>query len=389
MVRLLIIFSAFFFSAQTYAADCGRFAVVKQPVKWKKQGKKKFKKATKNKTICQGDAVKTGPNGRVKIVMDDNNEINVSPNSELIIESYKDGKKAVLNVLNGKVRSDVNNKYDNNKSSHFRVKTKSAVAGVRGTQFLTQFNAQTNQIKVTTFEGQVEVGEMNSGSFVSKVTVNPGQFTSASTGQEPQPPKEVPPAELAQMDRESQVVEPQGKTPASTNEQPQNDDNKDEPKTDEPQADDTQNEEPQQDGNKSEPKADGSANGDQTGTDNSSGGNGEGSGSGGAVGKGPNGGPGLGVDGDPGGSGPDGGGRDIASIDVGADDMGLPPPTLDDMPAVGPGDILPDIGNINGLNPDFLDQVPVCQQCNDAVINQKVRVIIRPVYDGTTGSPVN
>ena len=79
------------------------------------------------------------------------------------------------------------------------------MAGVRGTQFLTSYNSATNQARVVTFEGKVEVGRMNGAAFESKVTVNPGQFTSSSQNQDPHPPKQVPPAELAQMDRESKV----------------------------------------------------------------------------------------------------------------------------------------------------------------------------------------
>ncbi len=221
MVRLLIISAAFFFGAQAMAADCGVFKVVKGKVTYKKKGKDKFKKARKNKKVCQGYTVKTDNDGRAKIEMADKNEINISPDTEMVIEAYQSGKKAVLNVINGKVRSDVKNKYKDTKQSHYRVKTKSAVAGVRGTEFLTSYNRSTNQSRVVTFEGEVAVGQLKGDNFIPKVTVKPGQYTSNSPGTDPHSPKDVPPAEFAQMDQESKVDDAgsSNKQPASTNNQ--------------------------------------------------------------------------------------------------------------------------------------------------------------------------
>lgn len=216
MVRILITFIVFFFATQSMAADCGVFKVVKGDVTFKKSGKPSYKKARKNKKVCQGDTVKTADSGRTKIVMADKNEINVSPNTEMIIESYKSGKQAVLNVLNGKVRSDVKNKYKDNKQSHYRVKTKSAVAGVRGTEFLASYDAVSNQSRIVTFEGQVAVGQMNGEKFIPQVVVRPGQFTSNRPGTAPHAARDLPPAELAKMDRDSNIGAPEpAKGPAS------------------------------------------------------------------------------------------------------------------------------------------------------------------------------
>ncbi len=240
MVRLMIIFAAFMFCTQSYAADCGLFKVVKGKVSFKKNGKNKFRKATKNKKVCQGATVKTEAASRAKIIMADKNEINISPNTELVIEVYQTDQKAVLNVINGKVRSNVKRKYQDSNASHYRVKTKSAVAGVRGTEFMASYNAQTNQARVVTFEGEVAVGQMQGNNFVATVTVKPGQFTSNSPGQPPHPAKEVPPQELAQMDQETNLGEPSGagdKQPASTNQDSNSDDagdSKDGPAADEP-----------------------------------------------------------------------------------------------------------------------------------------------------------
>lgn len=219
MVRLLTLSIGLLFLLPTYTqaaslpADCGLFAVVKGKVQYKKKGKKKFKKARKNKKICQGDTVKTLKNGRARIDMADKNVLHISPDSELLIEVYSktaDSNRVLLNVIKGKVRSDVNNKYKANEKSHYRVKTKSAVAGVRGTQFLSSYNPSSNQSRFVTFEGKVAVGQLVGGNLVANVTVEPGFYTSNQGSAKPHSPERLSPKQLAQIDKESK-----GATPAA------------------------------------------------------------------------------------------------------------------------------------------------------------------------------
>lgn len=205
LTRFALILVMCLFSLNTWAADCGRFRVVKGDVTYLSKGSKKFKKARINKKVCQGDRVKTAEKSRAKVVMADQNELNISPQTDLLIEVYSDNKKAVLNVLNGKVRSNVKQKYKDSQASHYRVKTKSAVAGVRGTQFMASFDSRTNQSQVVTFEGEVAVGEMQGGNFVAKVSVRAGQTSTARLGSDPTPARDLAPSELASLDQETDV----------------------------------------------------------------------------------------------------------------------------------------------------------------------------------------
>ena len=179
MARLSLIIIAIFFSFQAYGAECGLFRVVKGKVTYQKKNSSKLRKAKVNKKVCAGDKIKTELASRTKIVMADGNEINVSPSTELFIEQYernvsKNEKKVLINVLYGKIRSNVKDKYKDTKNNHYRVKTKSAVAGFRGTEFMASFNQTTNQSRILTFEGRVAVGQFKSGNFVAEVTVKPG-----------------------------------------------------------------------------------------------------------------------------------------------------------------------------------------------------------------------
>lgn len=139
----------------------------------------------------------------------DKNVINISPDSKFMLEKYEynpeqNKKGALLNVIYGKVRTTVNQKYDGTENK-FQVKTKSSVAGVRGTDFLVQYSETTNTSKVVTFEGIVEVGAGldTAGRITNPVSVTPGQFTVASIGTPPAAPVTMPQAEVNSLNSQT------------------------------------------------------------------------------------------------------------------------------------------------------------------------------------------
>lgn len=116
--------------------------------------------------VYEGDTLTTGSGGRIRVVFKDDNVLNVPPDSRVVIEAYSaDAKsarrKTLLNLMYGKVRAKVSkaNKYDGAHNT-FQVRTKAAVAGVRGTDFVTSFTPGEKAwiTEVKTFEGHVEFG---------------------------------------------------------------------------------------------------------------------------------------------------------------------------------------------------------------------------------------
>ena len=214
---MMILFTAV---PSSWAADAhGVLQVVKGDVQIKSAKDGKTSKAKIGSKIFSKDTIITGKDSRAKIVMVDNNVINVSPDTNLEIKNYEyapeQGKKDVLlNVLYGKVRSKVEQKYDG-KTSNFQLKTPTAVAGVRGTDFIAGYNPTTNVSSVVTFEGTVAFGQPGPGNtIVNPVSVTPGQTTEV-VGNQPAPaPKPVPPQQLASMDRESKAETATNTAPA-------------------------------------------------------------------------------------------------------------------------------------------------------------------------------
>lgn len=159
--------------------------------------------------VAEGDKITTAADSRAKVVMSDRNVINVNPETELVIAKYENdaasGKKNVeLNLLKGKVRNNVEQTYDGEKNK-FLIKTPTAVAGVRGTQFLAGFDVKTKMTSVVTFKGSVTLASVNpQGKIIgTPVLVKKGQMTQAAPDMVPEPPKVIPKEEMKQMDGES------------------------------------------------------------------------------------------------------------------------------------------------------------------------------------------
>ncbi len=136
--RIMILLVPFFmFMGVANAASVGRAVSVSGDV-WVLVAKNKVK-LEKGDALNRYETIITGKKGRVRLLMSDNSRVYLSPRSRLKLSEYKVKKGSLIGasfkMLWGKVRFLVHKlPY---KSSFFRVKTRTAVLGVRGTEFLT------------------------------------------------------------------------------------------------------------------------------------------------------------------------------------------------------------------------------------------------------------
>jgi hypothetical protein len=206
MALILIIFLGFDFAE---ASQCGLFIIVKGNVQIK-TNKKKWRKAKIGKKVCEGNRIKTPSGGMAKIVMKDKNILTLSSSTQIHIFKYKIAdssptKQVHLNLIYGKVRSLVKQKYKG-KNEHFRVQTPSAVAGVRGTDFLTSFDKNTKEAKVVTFSGLVAVGDLDkTGNLINTVQVEPGFATSVQSGKKATKPLRLPASDFKGIEKSSNI----------------------------------------------------------------------------------------------------------------------------------------------------------------------------------------
>lgn len=159
--------------------------------------------------VYPGDTIISLADSRGKIVMSDRNVINISPDTKIQIAKYENdpasgSKNVEMNLLQGKVRNNVEQSYDGEKSK-FLIKTPTAVAGVRGTQFLTGYNPKTQMTSITTFKGAVSLISVNvQGVPVgAPVLVKKGETSSAAPNKSPEAPRAVPKEEIKKMDVET------------------------------------------------------------------------------------------------------------------------------------------------------------------------------------------
>lgn len=119
----------------------------------------------KGMKVFAGDRIITREDGRVRIQLPELSEVFVSPQSELLIaEALMEKREGpskrtiLLDLQRGRVRSRVNGRY-NDGESKFEVKTRAAVAGVRGTDFTVTFEMGDAEWKteVRTTSGEVRL----------------------------------------------------------------------------------------------------------------------------------------------------------------------------------------------------------------------------------------
>lgn len=169
---------AFFVSPISFAADSlGTIKALKGTAEVVK-GKNKTP-LKKGDAVKDGDLVATGKKSALVIQLKDESVIKLGSRSRLRIKPPRSqsGLELVLGEMFSKVRKAATDK-DGPKGT-FKVRTKSAVAGVRGTEFYTSYGKKENpdDIWLCVNEGEVEVTKLKGK---KAVTVKAGEGISVT-----------------------------------------------------------------------------------------------------------------------------------------------------------------------------------------------------------------
>ncbi len=148
------------------------------------------KDVSKGKALLDGDKVIVGSKSLAVIKFDKKAVIKLTENSELIIKKLNDKSESPTSlVLNaGAIFSKILIKADSGKRN-FEVRAKSAVMGVRGTEFFTAYSQdkkQKNDLWMCVNEGLVEIVTDNQK---GKVEVKQGEGVFIKKGSETTSPK--------------------------------------------------------------------------------------------------------------------------------------------------------------------------------------------------------
>lgn len=115
-----------------------------------------------DQTVHEHDRIITGKDGSALLEFEGGNKIHVMPDTRMTVQEYEnseDSKRAVFNLLKGKIRNQVKQKYgnENGKQSRYEVITTGVVAGVRGTDFVV--SEEDSITRFDTLEGTVELNQ--------------------------------------------------------------------------------------------------------------------------------------------------------------------------------------------------------------------------------------
>ena len=185
MKRLIFILFGFMVFTGVLEAAIGKFVAVSGDVSIERA-----EKVIAVKTgieVEESDIVRSGSEGKAQLLFSDNTVITIGKSSELKLAefSFGEGKepKAQFNFATGTFRS-ITGKIGKVAPKSFKLKTKTATIGIRGTGILGQITPEEEKIACT--QGAISVTSLGTG---QSVDVPSGQITSVEPGQPPTPPR--------------------------------------------------------------------------------------------------------------------------------------------------------------------------------------------------------
>jgi len=150
--------------------------------------------ATIGGVIQQGDELRTHRPGRMRIVFQDDSVLTISDESQVVVDEQvfnpAAGKaRSVFGLLQGKVSALVS-EYYHQPGSAYQIKTATAVAGVRGTEFVVTYQSTEDVTEVAGISGRAEVHSILDPTGHG-VLVSARELTTVARGQFPQSPRRV------------------------------------------------------------------------------------------------------------------------------------------------------------------------------------------------------
>jgi hypothetical protein len=183
--------------AQARQLEVAKITYLSENVMVQRQGSTKPLPAKSDMPLFASDIILTlSPDSRAEITFNNGHVTRLGGVSKLIIESVKgtgSAQQSVLNLLNGQVLIEVQKLDKQNPQNTFQIKTPVSISAVKGTKFLTTYEKDQTEIKVT--EGLVQV----SNSSGQVVDVPAGYKTALSSGQKPSTPQQLTAADLESM----------------------------------------------------------------------------------------------------------------------------------------------------------------------------------------------
>lgn len=153
-IRILLSFVLFLWASPSLGA-VGRIAELSGTVSYRERGNIPYKGAKKGTEVEQGYWIKTGADGWTVLSLADGSRLTLANNTEIELTELITGKKreGLFTILQGKLRAYVLGIAG--ETVDYRVKSPTAVVGIRGTEFMMMTQGLANVLFGN--EGMVEV----------------------------------------------------------------------------------------------------------------------------------------------------------------------------------------------------------------------------------------
>ncbi len=185
MKKIVLVLCGFIFNSQTLLAkEIGTVLISRGQAEIIHNSKgQKIKIGSR---ISEGDQIETQANAYLKVVMNDRNVLVLAEKTKLTITEYKttkDNKQVLMALEKGSARHSLEQKYSQ-KNEKYEVRTATTVAGVRGTDFLTEFETVTGDTVLCALTGKVSFDLLNDGApALAPVLVEAGHFVRLKKGE--------------------------------------------------------------------------------------------------------------------------------------------------------------------------------------------------------------
>lgn len=191
MIKNITVFclsiAVFLFIASPVFASIGNIARQSGATFFKAKGEKDWTSVVDGRELNQGDRIKTGSDGRMELSLNDGSKLSLGNSTELEITDFllsKTKRNATVFLVQGKLRASV---ASFSGKTNMNIKTPTAVAGIKGTDFIAM-----NQGKANVFFGQ-EGTVAVSGTDKERVALLPDTMTENTRGHAPITPVKVEP----------------------------------------------------------------------------------------------------------------------------------------------------------------------------------------------------
>ena len=186
--------------AQVTTGPAGRVAALSGTALVTRPGEARPRALAPDAPVFQGDRIETTPGSRVKLVFADDTVVMLGEGTTLTVDWFLyapriDLRAMLLLVPTGIFRIVVDALIPD---SRFEVRTETAVASVRGTDWMAEAGADATAVVV--LEGRVAVGNAR-----GEVTLGPREGTTVRRGEPPSPPSEWGQARIDAFERATAV----------------------------------------------------------------------------------------------------------------------------------------------------------------------------------------